>query len=340
MPSLKSLAFAAALSLFSACGKSSQESPQFCDTYLDYNPTPRTYREVDPIIKESCTGFADMVATEINGVSFTLPQVYQTPVEVYFRFISERVAPYHPRLPLLEEVIFYRLTDECQERFENAGKAQELKRLKWSTGSTDSVNYILINNNLHAFRKNSHGQNVREEISFFGRPFADSGADHTLGHEIGHVLLDEILLAMDEEQVNELAPPSRYCLSGRKHRLIDRYGFFVEMKYMVEHPQEFETNPFFKEDLLPYLGKRLREHPEEIARIKREISSWDNVMTFILGQEKDYHDKQLDFFRGVGALSSAEKLRYNAIVPVLREIVRKQQENALQKLDELKGRLP
>ncbi len=283
----------------------------------------------------------ESITTAIEGVTFYVPEQRLPAVTSFFSFLKKEFAKDHPRVNLLEEVVFYDpTTAECKEAYGEGPNSVQRVVLDSRRGETNGVNYILLNNRAQytKFSFADQEQPVSDFLSFI--LFSPKG---TLAHELAHILLEEKLLEMEDGDAAAYTSGTIACYEDEEHELVYRYAIFAELGYALSHPEEFAVNHYFNNTLLPVLEEVLAEDPElfieEADSVEDFIASWSDILEEHLYSQQPHHDLQLAFFQSQKAIArDFPDLSYNTVVPQIEILVDQQQMHAHAVLAELRER--
>ncbi|MFH1333012.1 MAG: hypothetical protein ABIH53_02125 [archaeon] len=261
-------------------------------------------------ISDECYTSDNLVHNSSSGIEFFVPGDYQEDV-VDYTLYSRRFSALHPNSDNLREVIFY-----------DPSLCELPKKFEESSAISNSVDTIWMNDPEY-LSKSLDGEVQRYDF------FYDllGGPDHVLGHEYAHILFQHMLEEMCREDFNGLASED-YELSDdlRSHYIVDSYSRFIEIMHARDYVPE--GNRYFERDIVPVVRKR----PDLIWRARIIVNSWnlDSLRDSAL-----YHDNQLDFFIGLGAINSVyrDMLSKENVFPFMYGLLEIQKVNALDELD-------
>ncbi|MBI1971140.1 twin-arginine translocation signal domain-containing protein [Candidatus Woesearchaeota archaeon] len=163
--------------------------------------------------------------------------------------------------------------------------------------------------------------------------FPEWGADHVLAHEIGHTL-DMIKWCGDNLAYfkrHNLLPDERYGDPDTfTEWLMDRYAHMTENLYYIERDED--ESPVFRDFIKPSMERG----EVEVATVRRIMG--EDLLT-IVDESASLHNKQVDFFIGVGALDAAlkEDLDQATLSQRLHDLYDRQRQNALDELPATSG---
>jgi hypothetical protein len=280
----------------------------FCNSEVDTRWIESSAKNYPAVPGECFTG-DDPVATTLGNTSAIIPRPYLEPVSQYFEFMTNHVSPEHHSSGTTENLIFY-----DTER-EGCVMDDVYSRV---SGHASNGNQILLND--RTFKRHIMGTG-KHRFSFFA--FLLMGPKHILSHEYGHILLNPQFVNTPNEELAFLTPQN---ICDRKHYLVDRFGSFVEMAYVIHHEEQFYNEHLMVENLIPLLV----EHPELKNRI---IDLVDGLSLNALFAHKKYHDDQLSFFTQMGVIRDYEPLQFANVEGVFTRILQFQKENAYAALD-------